>query len=46
MISGSKGTAKHEKSANYAVNQRISDALELRELLCSRAIRDIKLNSE
>ncbi len=33
--------AKHEEVAIYAVNQRIPHVLELRELLCSEAIRDI-----
>ena len=33
------GPAKHEKAAIYVVNQRISNVGELRELLCSEAIR-------
>ena len=33
------GPAKHEKVAIYTVNQRISNVCELRELLCSGAIR-------
>ena len=33
------GPAKHEKAAIYAVNQRILNVLELRELLCGGAIR-------
>ena len=36
------GPVKHEEVAIYAVNQRIPNVLELRELLCSEAIRDIK----
>ena len=36
------GLVKHEEVAIYAVNQRIPHILELRELLCSGAIRDIK----
>ena len=36
------GPAKHEEVAIYVVNQRIPNVLELRELLCSGAIRDIK----
>ena len=35
------GPVKHEEVAIYAVNQRIPNVLELRELLCSGAIRDI-----
>ena len=33
--------AKHEEVAIYAVKQRIPHALELWELRCSEAIRDI-----
>lgn len=33
------GPAKHEEVAIYVVNQRIPNVLELRELLCSGAIR-------
>ncbi len=36
------GPAKHEEVAIYVINQRIPKVLELRELLCSGAIRDIK----
>ena len=36
------GPAKHEEVAIYVINQRIPNVLELRELLCSGAIRDIK----
>ena len=35
------GPVKHEEVAIYEVNQRIPNVLELRELLCSGAIRDI-----
>ena len=36
------GPAKHEEVAIYVVNQRIPNVLELQELLCSGAIRNIK----
>ncbi len=40
------GSAKHEKVAIYVVNQRISNVLELRELLRSEAIRRHPLGSK
>ena len=36
---------KHEEVAIYVVNQRIPNVLELRELLCSVATRDINIVS-
>ena len=40
------GPAKHEKVAIYAVNQRIPNVRELRELLCSGAIRRHQLGAK
>ena len=40
------GPAKHEKAAIYAVNQRILNVLELRELLCGGAIRRHQLGAK
>ena len=40
------GPAKHEKAAIYAVNQRILNVLDLRELLCGGAIRRHQLGAK
>ena len=40
------GPAEHEEAAIYVVNQRIPNVRELWELLCSGAIRDIKLGAK
>ena len=40
------GPSKHEKVAIYAVNQRISNVWELRELLCNGAIRGYQVRGK
>ena len=40
------GPAKHEEAAIYAVNQRIPNVLELRELFYSGAIRGYQMRGK
>ena len=40
------GPAEHEEVAIYAVNQRIPNVRELRELLCSGAIRGYQVRGK
>ena len=40
------GPAEHEEVAIYAVNQRIPNVRELRELLCSGVIREYQVRDK